>query len=164
MEGGSDKQETASAPSRPLSSESGSNDEATPAVHSELPAAKRSSNRRRSSGSSSSPAPFRIRHALPLVFAGLFVLNSLNGEKIMRDISGQLHETYNYYIPTQPTPTQLSHANRTEDTAIIITSSYIPSHPSTYMIETVLNSTKQLIGLSETAPIGESFRYIALVI
>jgi len=82
----------------------------------------------------------------------------------MRDISGQLHETYNYYIPTQPTATQLSPANRTEDTAIIITSSYIPSHPSTYMIETVLNSTKQLIGLSETAPIGESFRYIALVI
>lgn len=162
MEGGSEKQETASAPSRPLSSESGSNDEpdrslpAPPAAHSELPAAKRSSNRRKSS--SSSPAPFRIRHALPLVFAGLFVLNSLNGEKIMRDISGQLHETYNYYIPTQPTPTQLSHANRTEDTAIIITSSYIPSHPSTYMIETVLNSTKQLIGLSETAPIGESFR------
>lgn len=87
------------------------------------------------------------------------MLNSLNGEKIMKDISSQMHETYNYYIPT--TVGELSPAiiteNRTEDTAIIITSSYIPSHPSTYMIETVVNSTKELVGLSDTAPIGESF-------
>ena len=41
-----------------------------------------------------------------------------------------------------------------DDTAIIITSSWIPSHPSTYMIEMVMNSTKNLIaGLSPSAPI-----------
>ena len=40
-----------------------------------------------------------------------------------------------------------------EDTAIIITSSSVPSHPSTYLIKTVLNSTKHLKGLSPTAPI-----------
>lgn len=43
--------------------------------------------------------------------------------------------------------------NRTEDVAIVITSSSIPSHPSTAMVETVLNSTKRLVGLSPTAPI-----------
>jgi hypothetical protein len=32
-----------------------------------------------------------------------------------------------------------------EDTAIIITSSWIPSHPSTYMVEMVINSTKNQI-------------------
>lgn len=41
-----------------------------------------------------------------------------------------------------------------EDTAIIITSSWIPSHPSTYMVEMVINSTKnQIAGLSPSAPI-----------
>jgi hypothetical protein len=44
-----------------------------------------------------------------------------------------------------------SHDN--EDTAIIITSAWMPSHPSTYMIEKVINSTKLLTGLSPTAPI-----------
>ena len=44
-----------------------------------------------------------------------------------------------------------SHDN--EDTAIIITSAWMPSHPSTYMIEMVMNSTKLLTGLSPTAPI-----------
>jgi uncharacterized membrane protein (GlpM family) len=41
-----------------------------------------------------------------------------------------------------------------EDTLIIITSSWIPTHPSTYMIEMVINSTKnQIAGLSPSAPI-----------
>ena len=39
------------------------------------------------------------------------------------------------------------------NTAIIISSSYIPSHPSTKMIETVINSTKYLIGLPPSVPI-----------
>ena len=40
-----------------------------------------------------------------------------------------------------------------DDTAIIITSSWIPSHPSMYMIEMVLNSTNLIAGLSPSAPI-----------
>lgn len=41
-----------------------------------------------------------------------------------------------------------------EDTAIIITSSWIPSHPSTYMVEMVINSTRnQIAGLSPSVPI-----------
>ena len=39
------------------------------------------------------------------------------------------------------------------DTAIVITSSWIPSHPSTNMIETVVNSTVHLKGLSPSTPI-----------
>ena len=55
-----------------------------------------------------------------------------------------------------PEPTALEGPrpeNRTEDVAIVITSSFIPSHPSTYMVEMALNSTKHLVGLSPTAPI-----------
>lgn len=44
-------------------------------------------------------------------------------------------------------------SKRAEDTAIIITSSPVPSLPSTYMVEMVINSTKRIRGLSPTAPI-----------
>ena len=41
-----------------------------------------------------------------------------------------------------------------QDTAIIITSSWIPSHPSTFLIDSVLNSTRRhLVGLASSAPI-----------
>ena len=39
------------------------------------------------------------------------------------------------------------------DTAIIITSSWIPSHPSTRMIDTVINSIEYLVGLPKRTPI-----------
>ena len=39
-------------------------------------------------------------------------------------------------------------------TAIVITSSWVPSHPSTSLMETVINSTfERLIGLPSTTPI-----------
>ena len=52
--------------------------------------------------------------------------------------------------------TQKLNLNYTEeqDTAIIITSSWIPSHPSTFLIDSVLNSTRRhLLGLAPSAPI-----------
>lgn len=59
-----------------------------------------------------------------------------------------------YYSSPTMSSTQQASENKTEDTAIIITSSYIPTHPSTYMVESVLNSTlDHIIGLSATAPI-----------
>ncbi|KAL7527852.1 hypothetical protein ACHAWF_002332 [Thalassiosira exigua] len=61
--------------------------------------------------------------------------------------------------PTAPSEPKVA---RVEDTAIVITSSWIPSHPSTFMVETVLNSTSKLIGLSPGAPIiitVDYFRY-----
>lgn len=42
--------------------------------------------------------------------------------------------------------------SNTSSTALIITSSWIPTHPSTGMIEAVINSTERLKGLSPTAP------------
>jgi len=40
-----------------------------------------------------------------------------------------------------------------EDTAILITSAWIPTHPNTSMIERVINSTAHIRGLSRSAPI-----------
>jgi hypothetical protein len=39
------------------------------------------------------------------------------------------------------------------DTAIIISSSWIPTHPSTFMVDTVVNSTINFVGLSPSTPI-----------
>ena len=39
------------------------------------------------------------------------------------------------------------------DVAILITSGWVPSHPSTYLVETVINSTNHLIGLHPSTPI-----------
>lgn len=83
------------------------------------------------------------------IFVSVFVLNSLNGRLIMKSIRTQMEQFY-----SDTTPEELPKVeNKTEDTAIIITSSSIPSHPSTYMIDTVVESIDRLIGLSETAPI-----------
>ncbi len=57
-------------------------------------------------------------------------------------------DTFAQTAPPQSQPTLL-----TESTALIITSSWIPAHPSTEMIETVINSTRRLKGASPTAPI-----------
>lgn len=46
-----------------------------------------------------------------------------------------------------------SAASPESDTAIIISSSWIPTHPSTYMVDTVVNSTTNFIGLSPSTPI-----------
>ena len=46
--------------------------------------------------------------------------------------------------------------------AVIITLSWIPLHPSTHMLETVLNSTARLRGLLPTAPIAITVDYFCL--
>jgi hypothetical protein len=61
------------------------------------------------------------------------------------------HLQNHHYAPAQRNEDNPHHVS--EDTAIIITSAWMPSHPSTYMIEKVINSTKLLTGLSPTAPI-----------
>ena len=40
-----------------------------------------------------------------------------------------------------------------DNTAILITSAWISAHPSTFLVDTVINSTRHLIGLSPTTPI-----------
>jgi len=85
----------------------------------------------------------------------IFVLNSINGRKIIDSVHSQFDELSQLvYYSTQTTEEQQNPENKTDDTAVIITSSYIPSLPSTYMVDTVLNSTiEHIIGLSPTAPI-----------
>ena len=60
---------------------------------------------------------------------------------------------------TKAEPTHMNTANQNStyyydgDVAIIITSGWVPSHPYTHLIETVINSTNHLIGLHPSTPI-----------
>lgn len=75
----------------------------------------------------------------------------------MKSVNSQFEDwQLDYYTMGGPDASRDGKApeNITEDVAVIITSSWIPSHPSTYMVEMVVNSTEeQLIGLAPTAPI-----------
>ena len=89
------------------------------------------------------------------IFIGVFLLNSINGRLIMKSVRSQ-YESFQdtYLLSTPPILEDLPKVeNKTEDTAIIITSSPIPSHPSTYMVDQVVKSVDRLIGLSPSAPI-----------
>ncbi len=89
----------------------------------------------------------------------------------MSSVNSQLetwqNSYYEYYSTPNTTTTTASQemkpvVNKTEDTAIVITSSWIPTHPSTFMVDEVVKSTEKLIGLSPTAPIFitiDHFRY-----
>jgi hypothetical protein len=74
----------------------------------------------------------------------------------MKSVRSQYESFQDTYLLSTP-PISEEHLpkveNKTEDTAIIITSSPIPSHPSTYMVDQVVKSVDRLIGLSPGAPI-----------
>ena len=59
----------------------------------------------------------------------------------------------NCFVPANLEDNNKTKTTNEEDTAIIISSSWIPSHPSTYMIETVINSTLHLKGLPSSTQI-----------
>ena len=106
--------------------------------------------RKRSSSSSK-------RETLFVIIVAIFLFNSLNGRKIMQSVNSQLEQLQTDYWYGAP-PQGESNAkppieNVTEDVAIIISTSWIPTCPSTYIIEQVVNSTNHFIGLSPTAPI-----------
>jgi len=101
-----------------------------------------------------------------LIFLVVFILNSINGQRLMKTFRTQYEQFQKDYLYSTPIVTVEEELpkveNRTEDTAIVITSSSIPSHPSTYMVDQVVKSIDRLIGLSETAPIIitiDHFRY-----
>lgn len=91
------------------------------------------------------------RETIILLFLTVFILNSIDGQQMMKSLKGQMGGL----LQTEAEQNSTNHVkNLTEDTAVIITSSWIPSHPSTYMVDMVVNSTiDRLIGLSPTAPI-----------
>lgn len=101
-----------------------------------------------------------------LIFLVVFILNSINGQRLMKTFRTQYEQFQKDYLYSKPIAgleEELPKVeNRTEDTAIVITSSSIPSHPSTYMVDQVVKSIDRLIGLSDTAPIIitiDHFRY-----
>lgn len=49
-----------------------------------------------------------------------------------------------------------------DNTAILITSAWISAHPSTFLLDTVINSTRHLIGLSPTTPIVITIDHVRL--
>jgi len=94
--------------------------------------------------------------AIVLIFVVIFILNSINGQKLVKSLNQQFDLQMEY----NSTPTsQNGNSNHpqnntnTEEIAIIVTSSWMPSAPSTYIIDTVLNSTDRLVGLPPTTPI-----------
>jgi len=101
-----------------------------------------------------------------LVFLVVFILNSINGQRLMKTFRTQYEQFQKDYLYSEPIAAVKEELpkveNRTEDTAIVITSSSIPSHPSTYMVDQVVKSIDRLIGLSDSAPIIitiDHFRY-----
>ena len=86
----------------------------------------------------------------------LWVLNTFSWHKKILSISRlwDSRESSIFRAPDSGASGDPTSGNRMkEDTAVVITSSWIPSHPSTYMVETVLNSTTRLLGLSPSAPV-----------
>jgi len=110
---------------------------------------------------SNNSAPSRTEKIV-LVFLLAFIINGINGRKIMKSVTSHFDEMQRmvYYSNGPPTAQlQKEVTNKNEETAIIITSSWIPTHPSTYLIDMVLNSTSRLVGLSPTAPIFITIDY-----
>lgn len=99
------------------------------------------------------------RETIVLIFVIMFMLNSMNGKKIIQSVNSQFDDLSKmvYYSPLSASATaSASDTEKLENisTAVIVTSSWIPSHPSTYMVDTVVNSTiKHIVGLSLNAPI-----------
>lgn len=83
------------------------------------------------------------RETLFLAFVLAFVLNCFNGKKIMQSLR------FRQDLPPPPPPPEVP----AERTAVIISSSWIPSLPSTEKVDVVLNSTGHLLGLSPAAPV-----------
>lgn len=115
--------------------------------------------------SSKKKASSSRKETIVLMFVIVFILNSINGQKLIKSVNDQIEGWQTTYYSQSTTATAQDGQqpeNKTEETAVIITSSWIPSHPSTYMVDMVLNSTERLIGLSPTAPIFitiDHFRY-----
>ena len=69
----------------------------------------------------------------------------------------QQQRNLNYTISYDKVSLQAQHASEHEaihhDTTILITSSFVPSHPSTLLIESVINSLDYLHGLPSSTPI-----------
>ncbi|KAL7547963.1 hypothetical protein ACHAWF_011237, partial [Thalassiosira exigua] len=138
--------ETMSSPS--------SNDTGPPSPSPTLP-----SPRRRGGGRTHSASCSR-RETATLLFVLAFVLNGLNGRAIMKPLKasfGNCQSVQGEAIAPDASPREEARPKpeprRAEDTAIVVTSSWIPSHLSTYMVETVLNFTNRPIGLSPDAPV-----------
>lgn len=94
----------------------------------------------------------------------LFVLNSLNGRKIINSVNSQFEQWQTDYLPSFASTAQneqpMVEEKKNETVAIVITSSWIPTHPSTFLVEAVFNSTiTHLVGLSPTAPIFITIDY-----
>mmetsp|Transcript_54101 Transcript_54101/g.114919 ORF Transcript_54101/g.114919 Transcript_54101/m.114919 type:complete len:384 (+) Transcript_54101:102-1253(+) len=136
---------SATPPSSPRTGATNSNDNNdNAAVADRRPQKKKKKSNRRSQ-----------RESFVLICVILFVLNSLNGQKVIQGVNSQFDELSKMVHYSPPVADGCGGGRgRNETTAIIITSSWIPSHPSTYIIETVLNSTMEhLVGLSPTAPV-----------
>jgi len=91
-----------------------------------------------------------------LIFCMLVITQYFQASKTLSFImtSNNLAEVVNDINNSVLADEQDMMKSSSEDTAIIITSSWIPTHPSTYMIEMAINSTKnQIAGLSPSAPI-----------
>jgi hypothetical protein len=100
--------------------------------------------------SSSSPAGMSLCQILRVFFFIMFLMAYINFDQQLVTTMTTLVETTS--IQQQQHRQQI--IEEEQDTAIIITSSWIPSHPSTFLIDSVLNSTRRhLIGLSPSAPI-----------
>mmetsp|Transcript_18963 Transcript_18963/g.39980 ORF Transcript_18963/g.39980 Transcript_18963/m.39980 type:complete len:380 (-) Transcript_18963:301-1440(-) len=93
------------------------------------------------------------RETIVLIFVVIFILNSINGQKLIKSVNQQFEDWGVEYYSTPTAQNIQQPENNTEDTAIIISSSWIPTLPSTYMVDSVFNSTDRLLGLSPTAPV-----------
>jgi len=102
--------------------------------------------------SSSSPAGMKsLCRILRVFFFIMFFVVYINFDQQLVTTMTRLVETTSNQQQQQQ---HRQHVDEEQDTAIIITSSWIPSHPSTFLIDSVLNSTRRhLIGLSPSAPI-----------
>ena len=155
-----DTEETSSSPSSvPLSPILSP---ASPTVTSPITSPNSTSSRRRTRKKTRSSTLEKV----VLIFLVVFILNSINGQRLMKTFRTQYEQFQKDYLYSKPIAVLEEELpkveNRTEDTAIVITSSSIPSHPSTYMVDQVVKSIDRLIGLSDTAPIIitiDHFRY-----
>ncbi len=81
-----------------------------------------------------------------LIITPLLYINFYETTQVMRSktINDKDYITHNAISPNSP--------EENINTAIIITSSWVPSHPSTRMIDKVIDSTKFLVGLPKSTP------------
>ena len=105
----------------------------------------------RSPVGSASPPPRSVFEKLLFAFVAIFILNSINGRKVVKSLVEQIGVDLQW---DDALGENIAPAKIGVNTAIIITSSWMPSHPSTSTIEAAVNSTmERFIGLPHTAPI-----------